>query len=165
MNWIFMLLALLVSLGVFAYSASRRWKLLRIGPTELKFDHLGERIGRTVRFAFGQARMPRYRGTGIGHILIFFGFLVLLLRSLILFARGFVDNPQFGYWIFEQGMVLGNIYSLVKDVFIALVIAGTLIFFYYRLINRQKRMTQSGEALLILLIIFVMMIADVMIKK
>ena len=161
MSPLFMTLALLFSIGAFTYSARNRWQLLNIGPHDLPFDRLAERLGRTVRFAFGQARMPRYAGAGIAHILIFFGFLVLLLRSLILFARGYTDNPLFGYWIFETGAPLGNLYSLAKDIFILLVLAGTLIFFYYRLLNKQKRMSQSGEALLILLIIFVMMIADV----
>ena len=156
-----MTLALLLSLGIFAYSARNRWRLMRIGPADLCFDQIGERVRRTLRFAFGQARMPRYPGAGVAHAMIFFGFLVLLLRSLILFARGFTDNPQFGYWIFEPGSGLGNLYGLVKDIFILLVLSGTLVFFYYRLVNKQKRMSHSGEALLILGIIFVMMIADV----
>ena len=162
MNPLFMTLALLFSLGLFAYSANHRWRLMRVGPADLRFDNIGQRISRTLRFAFGQARMPRYKGAGVAHIMIFFGFLVLLLRSLILFARGFTDNPQFGYWIFEVGTPLGNLYGLIKDVFIAVVIVGTLVFFYYRLIAKPKRMSFSGEALLILGIIFVMMVADVL---
>ena len=161
MSPLFMTLALVASLGVFACSARNRWRLMRVGPADLPLDNIGERVKRTLRFAIGQARMPRYKAAGIGHIMIFFGFLVLLLRSLILFARGYTANPEFGYWIFAAGTPLGNLYSLVKDVFIALVIAGTLIFFYYRLVNKLKRMSHSGEALLILGIIFVMMIADV----
>ncbi|MHC4089588.1 MAG: heterodisulfide reductase-related iron-sulfur binding cluster [Planctomycetota bacterium] len=160
MSPIFMTLALAASLALFAYSAARRWRLMRIGPADLCFDNLGERISRTLRFAFGQARMPRYKGAGLAHIMIFFGFLVLLLRSWILFARGYTDNPHFGYWIFALGTPLGNLYSLVKDIFIALVIMGTLVFLYYRLINKQKRMSHSGEGVLILGIIFVMMVAD-----
>jgi len=31
----------------------------------------------------------------------------MLLRALILFARGFVSNPHFGYWIFDTGTPLG----------------------------------------------------------
>ena len=161
MSPIFITLALVVLLGVFAYSANHRWRPMRVGPADLRFDHLGERLRRTLRFAFGQARMPRYRTAGIAHGMIFFGFLVLLLRSLILFARGFTDNPQFAYWIFEVGTPLGNLYGLIKDVFIAVVVVGTLVFLYYRLMARPKRMSFSGEALLILGIILVMMIADV----
>ncbi len=160
MSPVVMTFAILLALGVFGYSARNRWRLLRIGPADLPSDNIAERTRRTLRFAFGQARMPRYTGAGLAHIMIFFGFLVLLLRSLILFARGFTGDSQFGYWAFDTGAPLGDLYNLVKDVFIALVLVGVLVFFYYRLIRPQKRMSRSGEALLILAIIFVMMIAD-----
>ncbi|MCP4250971.1 MAG: (Fe-S)-binding protein, partial [bacterium] len=162
MNPIVTIPLIAASLGVFGYSVRNRWRLMNVGPADLRFDRPGERIRRTVRFALGQARMPRYKAAGAAHSMIFFGFLVLLLRSLILYARGFTDDPGFGYWIFDAATPLGNFYSLVKDVFVALVLIGTLVFFYYRLINKQKRMMHSGEALLILGIIFVMMLADVL---
>lgn len=115
-----------------------------------------------MRVAFGQQRLRRYQPAGFAHMAIFFGFLVLLLRSLILFARGFTGNQQFGYWLFDQGTVLGNVYGLIKDVYIVLVLVGSFIFLYLRLIAKTKRMTQSVEGVAILLIIIVMMIADVL---
>ncbi|MFH0982338.1 MAG: (Fe-S)-binding protein [Planctomycetota bacterium] len=160
MNPSAMLVLLAVGFGVFAGSAWRRWKLLRIGAPAMRFDRIGERILLTLRYAIGQQRMPRYRWAGIAHILIFFGFLVLLLRTLVLWARGFVRDPHFGYWIFDDGTPLGQVYALLKDIFVVLVIAGVVIFFYYRVIKRLSRLTLSGEGLLILGIIFIMMVAD-----
>ncbi|MFQ5492465.1 MAG: (Fe-S)-binding protein, partial [Phycisphaerae bacterium] len=165
MNPLGMTLLLVVTLGAFAWTGRRRWLLLRVGPADLRFDRLGERVGRTLRFAFGQARMPRYKAAGAAHVLIFAGFLVLLLRSLILFGRAYSDDPTFGYWIFDggpSGTSLGHFYSLVKDVFVVLVLVGTCVFFYYRLVVQPKRMSLSVEALVILGIIFVMMLADVL---
>jgi len=161
MNPIVMTLVLVLSLAVFAWQVVRRWRLMTIGPGENRFDRIGERVGRTLRFAIAQARMPRYTAAGVAHILIFFGFLVLLINSLILFGRGYA--PTFTFWgLFAHGSWLGDVYSLVKDVFIVLVVVGTLVFFYYRLVARLKRMTLSAEGALILLIIFVMMLADVL---
>ena len=147
----------------FAYSASRRWRLLWIGRTasSLRTDRVGERICGVLRLALGQERLRRYPVAGLAHQAIFFGFLVLLLRSLILFARGFVDDPEFGYWLFDSSTALGNIYSIIKDVYVALVFAGTLVFLYYRLILKPKRLSYGFEGILILLIILVMMVADV----
>ncbi len=156
----FMTLLLAVTLGAFAYSANRRWRLMRIGVADFQFDRPIERLRLTLRFAFGQARMPRYRGAGFGHMLIFSGFLVLLLRSLILFARGYTSNPGFGYWLFDTGTPLGNVYNLTKDIFIVLVILGTLVFFYFRIVVRPKRMAKGVEGIIILGIIMTMMIAD-----
>jgi len=162
MNPLVMTILLAVTLGAFAWSARRRWRLLRIGSADLPFDRIGERLRLTLRFAFGQARMPRYRWAGLAHAWIFFGFLVLLLRSLILLARGYTEDQHFGYWLFDSGTPLGKFYNLLKDAFVVLVIVGTLVFLYYRLVKRLGRMTLNREALLILGIIFVMMLADVL---
>lgn len=158
-----MFLILVGGLLFFAYSASRRWRLLRVGGSapSRRTDRVAERTRGVFRLAFGQERLRRYPLAGFAHQAIFFGFLVLLLRSLILFARGFVDDPDFGWWLFDSGTRLGNFYSLVKDVYVALVIVGTLIFLYYRLILKPERMSHGFEGILILLIILVMMIADV----
>jgi hypothetical protein len=83
MSPIAMAVALTVSIAVLAYSLNRRWQLLQLGQPDQRLDRLGERIKVTLLYAFGQRKMPWYPLAGAGHILIFFGFLVLLLRSLI----------------------------------------------------------------------------------
>lgn len=155
-----MALGLLMGFGLFAWSAHRRWRLLMIGAPTGGFGRVGDRIAATLRFAFAQQRMTRYRWAGTAHLLIFSGFLVLLLRTLVLWGRGF--DPHFDFWILGVDQPLGKVYALLKDVFAALVILGTLVFFHFRLIRRLPRMTHSGEAVLILGIILVMMLADML---
>ncbi len=164
MNPIITALLLVVTLIPFGVSARRRWRLLMIGregTSGLPVDRVADRVRKTLRFAFGQRRLTRYRVAGLAHKAIFFGFFVLLLRSLILFARGFVDDPTFGYWIFDGGTPLGNLYGFVKDVYVVLVVIVSFVFLYLRLVSKPKRMTHSAEGVVILLIIVVMMIGDV----
>ncbi len=161
MNTLAVGLVLATGVAVFAWSAWRRWQLLRIGPPGPAPDRLGERLRRTVRFAIGQQRLMRYRFAGLAHKAIFFGFLVLLLRSLILFGRGLVGDHGFGYWILDKATVLGNLYAAVKDLYVVLVIAGCLVFLYYRLVAKLPRMTLNREGIVILAIILAMMVGDV----
>ena len=160
MGPLFMMLLLVAGWGAFAYSARRRWKLLRVGARENRFDRPAERLRRTWTYAIAQVRMRRYPLAGAGHMFIFSGFVVLLLRTLMLWGRGF--NESFSLWILGPQSFLGETYSFFKDVFAVLVIVGTLVFFYYRLVKRLPRMTLSGEGLLILGIIIVMMLADLL---
>ena len=103
--------------------------------------------------------MRRYWWAGIAHLAIFFGFVVLLFRSLVLFGRGYSEG--FTFWgIFGLNNPFGLAYAFVKDVIVVLVLLSTLVFFYYRLIARLQRMTLSFEGVLILLIIFTMMVAE-----
>jgi Fe-S oxidoreductase len=106
--------------------------------------------------------MPNYALAAFGHYLIFFGFVVLLLRTLVLWGRGF--DPQFNLWILGPepvlGIPLGTVYGFVKDCFALLVLTGVAVFLYLRLVRRERRMTLSGEGILILGIIATMMLAD-----
>ena len=160
MNPIAMSLLLVVGWAAFAYSARRRWNLLRIGAAENRFDRPAERLKATFRYGVAQIRMRRYPLAGFAHMLIFSGFVVLLFRTLILWGRGF--DESFNFWIFGHHHLLGKAYSFLKDVFALLVILGTLVFVYFRVLKRLPRMTLSREGLLILGIIFTMMAADIL---
>src|SRR5690606_18253286 len=164
MNPVLMATLLIGLVGVFAVSAVRRFRLLKVGaPTwESRTDRLGERVKAVVRFALLQKKMPYYWAAALGHYLIFFGFLVLLLRTLVLWGRGF--DPTFNLWVLGPepvlGLPLGTAYNFLKDTFALLVLVGVAIFVYFRVVRREKRMTLSAEGLLILGIIATMMVAD-----
>ncbi|MBI4916617.1 MAG: (Fe-S)-binding protein [Acidobacteria bacterium] len=152
---------LAVAWSAFLWSAARRWKLMaQAGRPEPRWDRLWERFTGTVRFALAQWRMPLYPLTGIAHILIFWGFLVLLLRSLILWGRGF--DPAFDFWVLGLDSLPGKLYSVAKDGFAVAVFAAAFVALVNRVFFRPKRLTQSFEAVLILLIITTMMVADVL---
>ena len=175
MSSIGMTFVLVSTLSFFSYSVFRRWRQLRVGQPDPKFSLAGgEAAGRafdTLIYAFGQKKMPNYPLAGFAHATIFFGFQVLLLNSLMLWGRGF--SADFDFWgILSTDHLVGQAYSLLKDVFAFLVIVGTLVFFYLRLVKKGvdsgdptavkkgSRMTLSFEATGILMIIFTMMLAD-----
>ena len=159
MNPFAMSVLLVAAWGLFAWQIIRRYRLMVIGPGENRLDQIGERLRRTYEYAFAQKRMRRYWWAGIAHQFIFVGFVVLLLRTLILWGRGY--SSDFNLWIFGTNQPLGAVYSLLKDVFAVLVLAGTVVFFYYRLVVKPPRMSKGFEGILILLIIATMMIADI----
>jgi Fe-S oxidoreductase len=153
-----MLSILVAAIAAFAYSASRRWRLLFFGGPENRFDRIGDRIAATWRYAFKQERMDYYQPAGWAHRLIFVGFNVLLLRTLVLWGRGFY--PPFNLFVLGPAQPLGKLYEFTKDLVALGVVAGVLVFVFFRVVKPQKRMTLSGEGLLILGIIFTMMLAD-----
>ncbi len=159
MNPIIMALMLILGWGIFFYSAHRRWKLMMVGAAEDRSGQVGARLKAVWTYALGQFRMPRYPLAGVAHMLIFWGFLILLLRSLILWGRGF--DESFDFWIFGSDHVLGRVYSVLKDVSVVLVLLAALVFVYYRMIRRLPRMTLSTEGLIIIWIIVVMMVGDI----
>ncbi len=161
MNPALMAFVILSLVSLFAWSAWHRAKLLRVGEKtfESRLDRPGRRLGMVWTFALYQKKMRYYLWAGLAHQLIFLGFVVLLLRSIILWGRGF--DPTFNLWILGDTS-LGHLYAWLKDVFATLVLLGVAVFFYYRVIRPQKRMALGWEGLVILGIIATMMLGDML---
>ena len=149
---------MVAAFAMFAWSASRRWQLLQIGESSSRLDHLSTRLKGVWRYAFRQEKMDYYNPAGIAHKAIFTGFIVLLLRTLILWGRAFY--PSWNFFVLGPTDPIGEAYEFAKDIIATLVVLGVMVFLYYRVIRPQKRMSLSGEGILILCIIATMMIAD-----
>jgi Fe-S oxidoreductase len=160
MNPVAILAILFVTLAAFAFSASRRLRLLFVGRKEIRWDRLGDRVATVWRYAFAQEKMDYYQPAGIAHKLIFVGFITLTIRTLILIGRGF--NSSFNLFILGPDSPLGKAYEFLKDSVAVCVIAGCMAFFYFRIVKPQKRMTLNKEALVILGIITTMMLSDML---
>ena len=164
-SWVMIVMLVVAFMAVF-WSVQRRFRLMVLGRPDMRWDRLFDRVYGTIKYAFGQYKMPRYPFAGYLHIAIFFGFLVLLFRSLVLWGRGVFDDQSFNLWFVfgpvNDMNIVGKLYSAAKDVFALVVLGAASIALYNRMVIKPKRMTQSFEANLILMIIITMMIADVL---
>ncbi len=147
-------LLVLLAIAVFVYSMSRRVRVLLAGRPDNRFTRIGERILRTLEYAFAQKRMFRDFYAGFFHILIFGGFLVLTVRTIALVVEGLI--PHF---VLLRG-VPGNAYTLVKDVFEVLTLLGVALAVYRRAFARPKRLDLTWDAWLILFLIAFLMVTD-----
>ena len=147
-------LLVLLAIAVFVYSMSRRIRVLLAGRPDNRFTRIGERILRTLEYAFAQKRMFRDFYAGFFHILIFGGFLVLTVRTIALVVEGLV--PHF---VLLRG-VPGNAYTLVKDVFEVLTLLGVALAVFRRAFARPKRLDLTWDAWLSLFLIAFLMVTD-----
>ena len=90
--------------------------------------------------------------------MIFWGFLILVLRAGHFFVIGFFQEMPIPLPGFEA---IHYAYSLVKDIVILLVTLAAIYALYRRLVIRPPRLSQSGEGILILVLILVIMESDV----
>lgn len=157
-----MTLLLVVGLGAFSYTALRRWRLMRIAAApDNRLDQPAARAWSVLKYMLGQARMFRYWWAGLAHAFIFGGFVVVGLRTLILFARGYTEpHGGFGFWLFDDDAPLGMAYIFLKDIVSLLVLLGVAYFLALRLFIRPRRIELSVEGVVILLMIAGLMLAD-----
>ena len=93
MSAIAMTLMLVASLSCFAYLMIPRTKVLLNLQPDARFDQVGERIKSVVKFAIGQWRMPREPIAGFAHIMIFSGFMVVALGTILHIAHAYGLHP------------------------------------------------------------------------
>ncbi len=160
------ILVILIILGLlsFFYIIWYRYKILKLGKSENRTDQIRKRILKTIKFALGQSRMPEEKVHGILHMFIFYGFLVVSIRTLTLFISGVIGNPEFHLPLLGHNQILGKIYALLKDIFEILVIIGVVGAAYRRVVIRERRFGKKMfEPLMILFAIFLLMITDLII--
>src|SRR5512144_3282967 len=125
MNPLIASLLVFVGLTVFVYIIYGRTSVLLAMKPDNRLDRLGERTRALIRFGLGQKRMvdPEERTPGVAHVLIFVAFVVLALRTLMLFAMGFsetllevLSTPTDPFWMVHPALAaLFEVYLLAKD--------------------------------------------------
>ena len=147
-------LLVLFAIAFFVFSMSRRIRVLAAGRPDNRFTRIGERIAKTLEYAFAQKRMFRDVYAGFFHILIFAGFVVLTVRSVALVFEGLIPGFQL------LSGAPGNAYTFVKDVFEVLTLVGVGLAVFRRAFARPKRLDLTWDAWLILFLIAFLMITD-----
>lgn len=153
------LIVFAVAAYVFLRRARKLYSYLKAGRAELRTDHAMARLGDVLLYAIGQRRLLNRPYGGILHVLIFWGFCVLLIANFTLILRGFL-GPEFDLPLLADDQPIGLAYTFVKEVFIVLVIVGVLMAFYRRLLWKPRFPEPSGDALLILILIGSLMVIE-----
>jgi len=125
-----------------------------------RLDHLPARIGDFLLIMVGQWKFFRrqYWYSGILHPLIFWGFLVLLVRSLNLLLSGVADPLSMEHLPFH----VFDGFKPVMDLFNVLVMVGIGLAAYQRIFVKPPRMTLNRDAWMILGLIFFLMVTDIL---
>ncbi len=145
-------------LSVFALALLPKMRQLLKGKPDNRFDRIGDRIGHTLKVAFGQSKMFKDSSAGWMHALIFWGFCVLLLRAGWFFAIGWFPAWNFGAFF---GFALETGYAVLKDIFVSLVSLACCYGLYRRWVLKPSRLTLSTEGIVILILILMIMASDV----
>lgn len=129
-----------VSVAVFAAGVGRLVRKYRRGRG--RFGHVERplrRLAHTTWIVFSHAWIRRRDGlAGLGHALVFYGFLVLFIGTVILAFQDDVAKPIFGFEFFRDDFYLG--YSLFLDVFGAAMLVGLVVMVVKRAILRPARL-------------------------
>lgn len=161
---VFSIIIPLAGIGIFAYIIMRRIAPLLKAAPDPRFDRIPERIKNVIKLWLGQYRHPRYLFAGVLHIFIFFGFIILSLRSITLIFLGFWD----GFVLPGLGGAAGHLYIAFKNIAATFVLIVALIAMIRRGIFKPARYAvppkygkdHTWEAVLVLLLIIGLVTCD-----
>lgn len=148
----------IVSLSLFGFVMYRRYQILDAAQSDPRFSSILQRVRELIAYGFVQKRQPRYLWAGVIHIMIFWGFIVLGLRSVDLVTQGL------GLPLLRPVMAgdFGRVYGVLKDVFELIVLFACIWAMLRRALLSPERYEGShkGEAHLVLGLISFLMITD-----
>ncbi|MCP3953495.1 MAG: (Fe-S)-binding protein, partial [Desulfobacterales bacterium] len=163
MNPLLMSILLIIALAVFGRAMFSKIQLLRALAPADRANHLKERLVSMLVLAVGQKRLvgrAKERGSGLMHAFIFWGFCVLLIRSLTLYGEGF--QVGFHLPLFGDDYLLGYLYIFVKDIMEGIVLLMVLYAIFRRAVLKPERMHNTFEAYLVLAMIGILMVSDLL---
>ena len=163
MNPLLMTVLLIVALAVFVRTMVGKIKLLMALEPANRFNNIKERLVGMLVLAVGQKRLvarAKERSSGLMHAFIFWGFCVLLIRSITLYGEGFHEGFQLP--LLGGDYLIGYLYIALKDIMEGIVLLMVVFAIYRRAVIKPKRMHNTFEAYLVLVLIGILMISDLL---
>jgi Fe-S oxidoreductase len=128
---------LIAAWTVFALRIRKLVRLMTLGRPENRFDHLGDRIKFFTLMVLGQRGVLRDPLPGIAHFFTFWGFIIIQLDALNLWAMGLH---------FTLPIISSRIFASLLDFFVAAAFIALLLFAYRRLVLRPKQLQSQTHS-------------------
>ena len=151
--WAIVLLVLTIAAAaVFGYRVLGLYRLLRLGRDESRVDQPWRRLRDEIVVYLGQRKLLKrpYYIRGVGHALIFWGFLVITWGSADLLLRGIVG------W--QLPFTDTAAYAWILDIFAVAVLVSVVVAVFRRAVLRPPRMHRVPEGYVILTLIGFLML-------
>jgi len=157
-NFILLAIAIIATLFFFINRVKHLYLILRLGKEDDRFKETGERIKVVLKRILLQICVLKDVTAkdlaGLGHAMIFYGFLCFAFSYIFMFARGFI--PGLSFHLLGSGFA--NLFPLVLDCAALMVMAGVIWALVRRYVIQPPRLEKTGEAAIILGIIFSLMV-------
>jgi Fe-S oxidoreductase/nitrate reductase gamma subunit len=146
----------LIVIIIFALGLAKRIRLWRLGKPENRYDRIGKRITSFLSYGLFHGRILKEPYPGITHLFLFWGFLVLLLGTILIFIQEDITLLLFGTTFIHGGFYL--FFSFALDLFGLLAIIGLILLAFRRYVLRPDRLDNKTEDLIVLVLVFLVLL-------
>jgi Fe-S oxidoreductase/nitrate reductase gamma subunit len=155
-------LALLVTLGVFAFTTRRIVSFFRLTRPGFPVKQLGKRFGVMLKVAFGQTKIFRRPVTGLAHALVFWGFCIILFGSIEMVIDGLAGTDKSlsflgGFYRFLMGS--GDIFAYIVAIAVITFLVRRIFLHIRRFEGIEMKKISHIDAIVALSLILLLMIS------
>lgn len=158
-NHVLFIVVFIFALLWFGLLVQEKWSYVMLGQPLDRSQDRGARLQSVMTFVFGQKRLFKDKYSGPMHFTIFWGFIILTIGSIIFLIRGLF--PSVGA---PEG-VPALILNVATDVMAVFVLIALGMAAYKRYVMRPKRLVRNFDALAVLILIAIVVLADVAIES
>ncbi len=155
-------LALLVTLGVFAFTTRRIVGFFRLTKTGFPVKQLWKRFGVMMKVAFGQTKIFRRPATGLAHALVFWGFCIILFGSIEMVIDGLAGTDKSlsflgGFYRFLMGS--GDIFAYIVAIAVIMFLVRRIFLHIRRFEGIEMKKISHIDAIVALSLILLLMVS------
>ncbi|MDX9811031.1 MAG: heterodisulfide reductase-related iron-sulfur binding cluster [Bacteroidales bacterium] len=154
--------ALLVTLGVFAYTARTIARWFSFTRSAFPVNDFGKRFGLMMKVAFGQTKIFRKPLPGIFHAIVFWGFCVIVFGSIEMVIDGLAGSDRILSFlgpVYDFLTASGDVFALLVGVAIVFFLARRLFFKIERFEGIEMKHRSHADAATALTMILILMIS------
>jgi Fe-S oxidoreductase len=155
-------ITLLITLSVFAYTATRLIRFFRLTRKGFPVNELGNRFRLVISVAIGQTKIFRRPVIGTFHALVFWGFCVILFGSIEMVIDGLSGSEQalsfFGP-VYDVIIASGDVFALLVGISIIIFLVRRIFLHISRFEGIEMKRISHVDANVALSIILLLMVS------
>ena len=152
-NWIAFIAVTVYGIYLFIKAVATRYAFIKLGK-QSEFDlALKERIRDIIVIVFGQSKLLKDTKSGIIHVLMFYGFILVQFGAIDMFIKGLAPGNHLPFGFFYSG------FTFFQELVTLAVLFAVVWAFYRRYIEKLVRLKRGFYAGLVLIFIGTLMLS------
>jgi Fe-S oxidoreductase len=152
-NWIAFLAVTIYAIYLFAKVVATRIAYIRLGKKS-EFDRdFKERFRRIGVIVFGQSKLLKDKKSGIIHVMMFYGFILVQFGAINMFIFGLSPGSHLPLGIFYPG------FTFFQELVTLMILVAVVWAFYRRYVEKLVRLKRGFKAGLVLIFIGTLMVS------
>lgn len=152
-NWIAFLGVTIYAIYLFVKAVATRVSYMKLGKAS-SFDREWKlRIKRVITIVFGQSKLLKDKKSGIIHVMMFYGFILVQFGAIDMFIKGLAPGSHLPFGPLYPGFVF------FQELVMLMILIAVVWAFYRRYIEKLVRLKRDFKAGIVLIFIGTLMLS------